>query len=81
MRAGVPVVYMPLHKSHIDYTLLTFLAFHYNLPIMHVASGENLNLNGLGWCRVQGVMTMQMVAQTIGRLLHPPSIGGRLDDG
>ena len=46
---GHPVIYMPLHRSHMDYTLLTWTAFHFNLPIMHVASGENLNLSGLGF--------------------------------
>ncbi|KAI6189852.1 hypothetical protein M3Y97_00053300 [Aphelenchoides bicaudatus] len=46
---GIPIVYLPLHKSHMDCQIITWTAWHFGLRIMHVAAGDNLNLSGLGW--------------------------------
>ncbi|CAI4231305.1 unnamed protein product [Auanema sp. JU1783] len=46
---GIPLVYLPLHKSHLDYLLITWCAWHFHLPLPHIASGDNLNLSGFGW--------------------------------
>uniref|UniRef100_A0A914VUN2 Uncharacterized protein n=1 Tax=Plectus sambesii TaxID=2011161 RepID=A0A914VUN2_9BILA len=45
---GLPIVYLPLHKSHLDYILLTWTVWHWDLRLPHIASGDNLNLSGFG---------------------------------
>jgi glycerol-3-phosphate O-acyltransferase len=42
------VVYVPCHRSHIDYLLLSFLIYYEGLPPPHVAAGANLNLPVVG---------------------------------
>ena len=44
-----PVIYLPLHRSHLDYILLTYILWHYDLRCPHVASGDNLNFACFGW--------------------------------
>ncbi|MGE0625468.1 MAG: glycerol-3-phosphate 1-O-acyltransferase PlsB [Pseudomonadales bacterium] len=42
------VVYLPSHRSHIDYLLLSYLLFYRGLMIPHIAAGDNLNLPLVG---------------------------------
>jgi glycerol-3-phosphate O-acyltransferase len=42
------IVYVPCHRSHIDYLLLSFLIYYQGLPPPHVAAGANLNLPVVG---------------------------------
>ena len=46
---GIPIVYLPLHRSHLDYLLITWTVWHFGIRLPHIASGDNLNLSGLGW--------------------------------
>ncbi len=46
--AGSTLVYLPCHRSHIDYLLLSFLIFQQGMPPPHVAAGANLNLPLVG---------------------------------
>lgn len=46
---GIPIVYLPLHRSHLDYLLITWTMWHFGLRLPHIASGDNLNLSGFGW--------------------------------
>ncbi|XP_041426218.1 glycerol-3-phosphate acyltransferase, mitochondrial S homeolog isoform X2 [Xenopus laevis] len=39
-----PLVFLPVHKSHIDYLLLTFILFCHNIKAPHIAAGNNLNI-------------------------------------
>ncbi|CAH1784283.1 unnamed protein product [Owenia fusiformis] len=39
---GVPMIYLPIHRSHLDYILLTFILFNYDIQAPHVAAGDNL---------------------------------------
>uniref|UniRef100_A0A4W3JPE9 Glycerol-3-phosphate acyltransferase 1, mitochondrial n=1 Tax=Callorhinchus milii TaxID=7868 RepID=A0A4W3JPE9_CALMI len=41
---NAPLVFLPVHKSHIDYLLLTFILFCHNIKAPHIAAGNNLNL-------------------------------------
>ncbi|XP_041116861.1 glycerol-3-phosphate acyltransferase 1, mitochondrial-like [Polyodon spathula] len=41
---NVPLVFLPVHKSHIDYLLITFVLFCYNIKAPHIAAGNNLNI-------------------------------------
>lgn len=42
------VVYVPSHRSHIDYLLLSYLLYHHGLMIPHVAAGDNLDMPLVG---------------------------------
>lgn len=44
-----PLVFLPLHKSHMDYILLTFVLVTCDIKVPHVAAGDNLNIPFLGW--------------------------------
>lgn len=43
-----PVVYVPSHKSHIDYLVLSWALYHRNLVSPHIAAGINLNTWPIG---------------------------------
>ena len=42
------VVYVPCHRSHMDYLLLSYIIHTHGLRIPHVAAGANLNIPVLG---------------------------------
>ncbi|XP_066476630.1 glycerol-3-phosphate acyltransferase 1, mitochondrial isoform X1 [Tiliqua scincoides] len=41
---NLPLVFLPVHKSHIDYLLLTFILFCHNIKAPYIAAGNNLNI-------------------------------------
>ncbi|KGL76639.1 hypothetical protein N309_05032 [Tinamus guttatus] len=41
---NLPLIFLPVHKSHIDYLLLTFILFCHNIKAPYIASGNNLNI-------------------------------------
>jgi len=43
-----PVVYVPCHKSHADYLILTYMLYHNDLPCPLVAAGKNLSFWPMG---------------------------------
>ncbi len=46
--AGAQIVYLPCHRSHIDYLLLSYVIYHRGLLPPHIAAGVNLNLPLVG---------------------------------
>ena len=42
------LIYVPCHRSHIDYRLLSYQLFHAGLSLPHIAAGENLNMPVVG---------------------------------
>lgn len=42
--SGLPVIYLPLHKSHMDYILLGLVLTMHNIKPPLVAAGENLRI-------------------------------------
>lgn len=42
------VIYVPCHRSHIDYLLLSYVVYSHGLVPPHIAAGVNLNLPILG---------------------------------
>jgi glycerol-3-phosphate O-acyltransferase len=42
------IVYVPCHRSHIDYLLLGYIVYQQGLSIPHVAAGINLNMPVIG---------------------------------
>jgi glycerol-3-phosphate O-acyltransferase len=45
---GHEVVYVPCHRSHIDYLLLSYLLYHRGFVPPHIAAGVNLNMPLVG---------------------------------
>eukprot|EP00512_Aurantiochytrium_limacinum_P012199 CAMPEP_0171586642 /NCGR_PEP_ID=MMETSP0961-20121227/12722_1 /TAXON_ID=87120 /ORGANISM="Aurantiochytrium limacinum, Strain ATCCMYA-1381" /LENGTH=940 /DNA_ID=CAMNT_0012144483 /DNA_START=138 /DNA_END=2957 /DNA_ORIENTATION=+ len=45
---GSAVMLLPTHRSHIDYLLMSYIHFGFNLPVPHIASGDNLNIPVIG---------------------------------
>jgi len=43
-----PVVYLPSHKSHVDYLILSYMLYHKDLPCPLVAAGKNLSFWPMG---------------------------------
>lgn len=58
---NVPLVFLPVHKSHIDYLLITFILFCHNIKAPHIAAGNNLDIPIL---RYTGVMMSTIDSQT-----------------
>lgn len=44
----VPIVYLPLHRSHLDYILVTYLLYLNGLRVPLVAAGDNLRIPFFG---------------------------------
>ena len=42
------IVYVPCHRSHMDYLLLSYIVYHQGLSLPHVAAGINLNMPFIG---------------------------------
>ena len=46
--SGQGIVYIPCHRSHVDYLLLSYVVFKRGLTPPHIAAGANLNLPIVG---------------------------------
>jgi glycerol-3-phosphate O-acyltransferase len=42
------IIYLPCHRSHIDYLLLSYIIFNRGLMVPHIAAGANLNILIIG---------------------------------
>jgi len=45
---GNEVVYVPCHRSHMDYLLLSYIIYHQGYALPHIAAGINLNIPLVG---------------------------------
>jgi glycerol-3-phosphate O-acyltransferase len=45
---GAEIIYVPCHRSHMDYLLLSYIIYHKGFAVPHVAAGVNLNLPVVG---------------------------------
>jgi glycerol-3-phosphate O-acyltransferase len=45
---GAEIIYVPCHRSHMDYLLLSYVIYHKGFAAPHVAGGVNLNLPVIG---------------------------------
>jgi glycerol-3-phosphate O-acyltransferase len=43
-----PVVYVPSHKSHADYLIISYMLYHQDLPCPLIAAGKNLSFWPMG---------------------------------
>jgi glycerol-3-phosphate O-acyltransferase len=46
--SGAQVVYVPCHRSHMDYLLLSYVIYTRGYAVAHIAAGVNLNLPVVG---------------------------------
>lgn len=46
---GKIMFYLPNHKSHMDYLLLSYILFNHNIAPPHIAAGVNLSFFPVGW--------------------------------
>jgi glycerol-3-phosphate O-acyltransferase len=47
-QSGHEIIYVPCHRSHMDYLLLTYVIYHQGLVTPHIAAGINLNFWPVG---------------------------------
>ncbi|MGA2840332.1 MAG: glycerol-3-phosphate 1-O-acyltransferase PlsB [Steroidobacteraceae bacterium] len=45
---GAEIIYVPCHRSHMDYLLLSYVIYRKGFAVPHVAAGENLNMPVIG---------------------------------
>ncbi|HZE44499.1 MAG TPA: glycerol-3-phosphate 1-O-acyltransferase PlsB, partial [Steroidobacteraceae bacterium] len=45
---GVEIIYVPCHRSHMDYLLLSYIVYRKGFAVPHVAAGANLNMPLIG---------------------------------
>jgi glycerol-3-phosphate O-acyltransferase len=45
---GAEIIYVPCHRSHMDYLLLSYVIYRKGFAVPHVAAGINLNLPVIG---------------------------------
>ncbi|MCP4690759.1 MAG: glycerol-3-phosphate acyltransferase, partial [Desulfobacterales bacterium] len=43
-----PVILVPCHKSHIDYLILSYILYHNDMFVPHIAAGKNLSFWPMG---------------------------------
>ena len=45
---GAEIIYVPCHRSHMDYLLLSYVIYRKGFAVPHVAAGANLNMPVIG---------------------------------
>lgn len=46
---GLPLIFLPMHRSHLDYILVSFILLNNNIRSPLVAAGDNLRIPVFGW--------------------------------
>ena len=47
-RQGLPLIFVPCHKSHIDYLIVSYILYKNNMACPHIAAGKNLSFWPMG---------------------------------
>lgn len=47
-KTSLPLIFLPLHRSHLDYILMSFILFNNNVKSPLVAAGDNLRIPFFG---------------------------------
>jgi Glycerol-3-phosphate O-acyltransferase len=45
---GLPLIFLPMHRSHLDYILISFILLNNNIRSPIVAAGDNLKIPVFG---------------------------------
>ncbi|KAB0797066.1 hypothetical protein PPYR_08060 [Photinus pyralis] len=43
-QTGLPLIFLPLHRSHLDYIMISFILFNNNIQCPLIAAGDNLRM-------------------------------------
>ncbi|KAG5671432.1 hypothetical protein PVAND_001628 [Polypedilum vanderplanki] len=46
---NTPLIFMPVHRSHLDYIMVTFILLNHDIKCPQVCSGDNLNIPVFGF--------------------------------
>jgi len=49
VQSELPVIFLPTHRSHLDYILIAFILFSYDIRTPLVAAGDNLLIPVFGY--------------------------------
>ncbi|KAJ3014148.1 UNVERIFIED_CONTAM: hypothetical protein HDU68_000404 [Siphonaria sp. JEL0065] len=44
----ISLIFLPCHKSHVDYLVISYIFYRLGLALPHIAAGENLNMPAVG---------------------------------
>ncbi|XP_043682974.1 glycerol-3-phosphate acyltransferase 1, mitochondrial isoform X2 [Vespula pensylvanica] len=47
--SGLPLIFLPLHRSHLDYVMISFILLMHNIRNPLIAAGDNLKIPIFGW--------------------------------
>ncbi|MEW6077183.1 MAG: 1-acyl-sn-glycerol-3-phosphate acyltransferase [Thermodesulfobacteriota bacterium] len=47
-RTQAPMIFVPTHKSHLDYLILSYVLYHNHMACPHIAAGKNLSFWPMG---------------------------------
>lgn len=47
--SGLPLIFLPLHRSHLDYVMISFILLMYNIRNPLIAAGDNLKIPIFGY--------------------------------
>ncbi|XP_012259911.2 glycerol-3-phosphate acyltransferase 1, mitochondrial isoform X2 [Athalia rosae] len=47
--SGLPLIFLPLHRSHLDYVMISFILLSNNVRNPLIAAGDNLKIPFFGW--------------------------------
>lgn len=70
-KSNLPLIFLPLHRSHLDYILISFILLNNNIRSPLVAAGDNLRIPFFG------SLLRGLGAFFIRRRLHPTPEGGK----
>ncbi|KAI9217267.1 acyltransferase-domain-containing protein [Blastocladiella britannica] len=45
---GISLLFLPCHKSHMDYLLISYIFYRLGIALPHIAAGQNLNIPVVG---------------------------------
>ena len=48
MKNQISMIYLPCHKSHMDYLVISYVFYRLGLSLPHIAAGDNLNMPFVG---------------------------------
>ncbi|RKO99400.1 hypothetical protein CXG81DRAFT_14564, partial [Caulochytrium protostelioides] len=48
-REKISLVFLPCHKSHVDYLVISYVFYRLGLALPHIAAGDNLNMPIVGY--------------------------------
>ena len=65
------ILYVHFSRYHVDYLMMSYICFAYNLPIPIICAGENLNILGIGaMLRYAGCFFMKRSFRSVGMIQY-----------